>query len=135
MAYQALDCITSSDIEALGLPSEVAERFYQNLNEIIRNYSSATPETWQRVSKHLLEPDLPFSLHQMMYYGCYKGFGPDPPAWIPDPLVAVLSLARRRDPEEVVSNNVFVSLRFQSFKTELEDVETDLELLCSLEMG
>lgn len=85
MAYKALDCITSSDIEALGLPSEVAERFYQNLNEIIRNYGSATPETWQRVSKHLLDPDLPFSLHQMMYYGCYKDFGPDPPAWIPDP--------------------------------------------------
>lgn len=85
MAYKALDCITSSDIEALGLPSEVAERFYQNLNEIIRNYGSATPETWLRVSKHLLDPDLPFSLHQMMYYGCYKDFGPDPPAWIPDP--------------------------------------------------
>ncbi|CAL5372133.1 unnamed protein product [Camellia sinensis] len=85
MAYKALDCITSSHIEALGLPSEVAERFYQNLNEIIRNYGSATPETWQRVSKHLLDPDLPFSLHQMMYYGCYKDFGPDPPAWIPDP--------------------------------------------------
>lgn len=85
MAYKALDCITSSDIEALGLPSAVAERFYQNLNEIIRNYGSATPETWQRVSKHLLDPDLPFSLHQMMYYGCYKDFGPDPPAWIPDP--------------------------------------------------
>lgn len=84
MAYKALDCITSSDIEALGLPSEVAERFYQNLNEIIRNYGSATPETWQRVSKHLLDPGLPFSLHQMMYYGCYKDFGPDPPAWIPD---------------------------------------------------
>ncbi|GMP33156.1 hypothetical protein CsSME_00006599 [Camellia sinensis var. sinensis] len=88
MAYKALDCITSSDIEALGLPSEVAERFYQNLNEIIRNYGCATSETWQRVSKHLLDPDLPFSLHQMMYYGCYKDFGPDPPAWIPDPLVA-----------------------------------------------
>ncbi|GMP33155.1 hypothetical protein CsSME_00006599 [Camellia sinensis var. sinensis] len=85
MAYKALDCITSSDIEALGLPSEVAERFYQNLNEIIRNYGCATSETWQRVSKHLLDPDLPFSLHQMMYYGCYKDFGPDPPAWIPDP--------------------------------------------------
>ncbi|KAI8028645.1 putative acyl-activating enzyme 17, peroxisomal [Camellia lanceoleosa] len=66
MAYKALDCITSSDGEALGLPSEGAERFYQNLNEIIRNYGSATPETWQRVSKHLLDPDLPFSLHQMM---------------------------------------------------------------------
>ncbi|THG08659.1 hypothetical protein TEA_015529 [Camellia sinensis var. sinensis] len=86
MAYKALDCITSSDIEALGLPSEVAERFYQNLSEVIRNYGSATSETWQRVSKHLLDPDLPFSLHQMMYYGCYKDFGPDPPAWIPDPV-------------------------------------------------
>ncbi|XP_010497647.1 PREDICTED: probable acyl-activating enzyme 17, peroxisomal, partial [Camelina sativa] len=24
----------------------------------------------------------------MLYYGCYKDFGPDPPAWIPDPKVA-----------------------------------------------
>ncbi|XP_057465616.1 hexanoyl-CoA synthase [Actinidia eriantha] len=85
MAYKALDAVTASDIAALGVASEVAEGFYENLTETVRNYGPATPETWKRISKHLLTPDLPFSLHQMMYYGCYRDFGPDPPAWIPDP--------------------------------------------------
>ncbi|KAA8542327.1 hypothetical protein F0562_023537 [Nyssa sinensis] len=84
MAYKALDCITSSDIAALGVPSDVADRLYDNLTQIIRTYGPATPQTWQHISKHLLNPDLPFSLHQMMYYGCYRDFGPDPPAWLPD---------------------------------------------------
>ncbi|XP_059644423.1 probable acyl-activating enzyme 17, peroxisomal [Cornus florida] len=91
MAYKALDHITSSDISALGLPSEVAESIYENLTQIVRNYGSATPESWQRISKHLLNPDLPFSLHQMLYYGCYQDFGPDPPAWLPDPESANLT--------------------------------------------
>ncbi|PSR95738.1 Acyl-activating enzyme 17, peroxisomal like [Actinidia chinensis var. chinensis] len=85
MAYKALDSVTASDIAALGVASEVGEGFYENLTETVRNYGAATPETWKRISKHLLTPDLPFSLHQMMYYGCYRDFGPDPPAWIPDP--------------------------------------------------
>ncbi|CAK9147864.1 unnamed protein product [Ilex paraguariensis] len=88
MAYKALDCLSSSDIAALGIPSKAAEQFYQKLTEIVGNYGAATPETWQHVSKHLLNPELPFSLHQMMYYGCYKDFGPDPPAWLPDPELA-----------------------------------------------
>ncbi|KAA8541138.1 hypothetical protein F0562_025116 [Nyssa sinensis] len=91
MAYKPLDCISSSDIAALGVPSDVAEAFYENLNQIIRNYGTGTPQTWQHVSKHLLNPDLPFSIHQMMYYGCYRDFGPDPPAWLPDPENAKLT--------------------------------------------
>ncbi|KAG5522641.1 hypothetical protein RHGRI_034705 [Rhododendron griersonianum] len=85
MSYKSLDAISSADIAALGLPSEVADQFHQSLSEIVRNYGPATPETWRQISNQLLLPELPFSLHQMMYYGCYRGFGPDPPAWIPDP--------------------------------------------------
>ncbi|GMY15415.1 probable acyl-activating enzyme 17, peroxisomal [Fagus crenata] len=83
--YKALDHITSSDIEALGISAKLAERIHEKLNEIIRNYGPATPDTWQNICERILTPDLPFSFHQMMYYGCYKDFGPDPPAWIPDP--------------------------------------------------
>lgn len=83
--YKSLDSITASDIAALGIAPEVAERLHGRLAEVLRNYGSATPDTWRNISKHILSPDLPFSFHQVMYYGCYKDFGPDPPAWIPDP--------------------------------------------------
>ncbi|KAM7475410.1 hypothetical protein LguiB_022653 [Lonicera macranthoides] len=91
MAYKTLDCITSSDIAGLGIPPEVADKLHQNLAEIIHNYGTATPATWQHISKHLLTPELPFSFHQLMYYGCYTGFGPDPPAWLPDQETARLT--------------------------------------------
>ncbi|KAJ8452217.1 hypothetical protein Cgig2_006022 [Carnegiea gigantea] len=84
MSHKTLDCITVSDIEAQGIPSETAEKTHQKLAQIIRNHGSSSPQTWQCISKQLLNPDLPFSLHQMLYYGCYKDFGPDPPAWLPD---------------------------------------------------
>ena len=85
MAYKSLDSITASDIAALGIAPEVAERLHRRLAEVLRNYGPATPDTWRYVSTNILSPDLPFSFHQMIYYGCYKDFGPDPPAWMPDP--------------------------------------------------
>lgn len=85
MSYKSLDSISTTDIAALGLPSEVAGQFYRSLSEIVRNYGPATPETWRRISEKLLSPELPFSLHQMMYYGCYRDLMPDPPAWLPEP--------------------------------------------------
>lgn len=89
MAYKSLDSITRSDIESLGISGDVAAKLLLDLDEIIRHYGSATtpPETWIQISRRILHPNLPFSFHQMMYYGCYKDFGPDPPAWIPDPYV------------------------------------------------
>lgn len=83
--YKSLDSITTSDIVVLGIPEEEAEKLHQKLKEIIGNYGAATPQTWQLISKQLLSPDLPFSFHQTLYHGCYKDFGPDPPAWLPDP--------------------------------------------------
>ncbi|XP_010497106.1 PREDICTED: probable acyl-activating enzyme 17, peroxisomal [Camelina sativa] len=87
MTYKSLESITKSNIEALGISGDVSEKLLKDLHEILR--CSATPvETWVQVSRRILHPDLPFSFHQMLYYGCYKDFGPDPPAWIPDPKVA-----------------------------------------------
>ncbi|XP_022885617.1 probable acyl-activating enzyme 17, peroxisomal [Olea europaea var. sylvestris] len=82
--YKSLDCITVADISALGIPIEVADLIHGKLAGIIRDCGAGTPQTWQMICKQVLSPELPFSFHQMMYYGCYKEFGPDPVAWIPD---------------------------------------------------
>ena len=88
MGYKALDRITRSDIEeevGIVAAAGVAERIHERLTEIVRNYGADTPNTWRSICERVLSPDLPFSFHQMMYYGCYNGYGADPPAWIPDP--------------------------------------------------
>ncbi|MFS7911988.1 putative acetate--CoA ligase [Helianthus anomalus] len=84
MSYKPLDSVSISDIVDLGIPPETATQLHEKLTEIIKTYGSNTPETWTQISTRILDPDLPFSFHQMMYYGCYVDFGPDPPAWLPD---------------------------------------------------
>ncbi|XP_008244070.1 PREDICTED: probable acyl-activating enzyme 17, peroxisomal [Prunus mume] len=91
MAYKSLDRVTVSDVEALGIESETAKRLHAILTNIIQNYGPATPDTWRKITAHVLSPELPFSFHQMLYYGCYKDFGPDPPAWLPDSETANLT--------------------------------------------
>ncbi|XP_074371046.1 putative acyl-activating enzyme 17, peroxisomal isoform X1 [Apium graveolens] len=91
MAYKGLDCITSSDIEATGVTSQLAHEIYNKLINIIQIYGPATPDTWQSICTTILTPKLPFLLHQIMYYGCYNDFGPDPPAWIPAPDSAMIT--------------------------------------------
>ncbi|OMP06150.1 AMP-dependent synthetase/ligase [Corchorus olitorius] len=93
MVYKSLDSVTIKDIEASGVSSLLAAEIHRKVTEIVETCGAATPETWTRISKHVLNPNLPFSLHQMMYYGCYKDFGPDPPAWIPDTEGALLTNA------------------------------------------
>ncbi|KAF5818081.1 putative acetate--CoA ligase [Helianthus annuus] len=83
MSYKPLDSISISDIVDLGIPPETATQLHEKLTEIIKTYGSNTPETWTQISTRILDPGLPFSFHQMMYYGCYVDFGPDPPAWLP----------------------------------------------------
>ncbi|CAN8264901.1 unnamed protein product [Cochlearia groenlandica] len=123
MAYKSLDSITRSDIEALGISDDVAEKLLRDLREIIRqnNYGSATaPEIWVKIYRRILNPNLPFSFHQMMYYGCYKDFGPDPPAWIPDPKMASLTnvgrLLERRGREFLGENYTNPISSFSSFQ-------------------
>ncbi|KAK4749011.1 hypothetical protein SAY87_026460 [Trapa incisa] len=82
-AYRALDCISGSDIEAVGFSPEVAERLHDELQKILRSHGPASPATWRSISSRLLDPELPFALHQMLFYGCFRDFGPDPPAWTP----------------------------------------------------
>ncbi|KAF3594510.1 hypothetical protein DY000_02026257 [Brassica cretica] len=92
MPYKSLDSITRSDIEALGISDDVSYKLLRDLEDIILNHGSSTPpERWIEISRRILHPDLPFAFHQMMYYGCYKDFGSDPPAWLPDPKVASLT--------------------------------------------
>ncbi|CAL1369911.1 unnamed protein product [Linum trigynum] len=90
--YKSLDAISVADIQSLaGITPSLAQKFHAELAEIVRDHGAGTPATWTHISRRLLNPDLPFSLHQMMYYGCFKDFGPDPPAWSPDPASAILS--------------------------------------------
>nr|XP_043635574.1 probable acyl-activating enzyme 17, peroxisomal [Erigeron canadensis] len=103
MVYKSLDKICITDIvnvQGGGISSETATQLHNKLVEIIKEYGPATPQTWKQISTRILNPDLPFSFHQMMYYGCYLDFGPDPPAWLPDPddakLTNIGSLLERR---------------------------------------
>lgn len=85
MAYAALDRIWSEDIAAVGVASDEAEKLRVALREVLRESGSSGPEAWREISKRLLNPNLPFPFHQMLYYGCYKDYDSDtPPAWIPN---------------------------------------------------
>uniref|UniRef100_A0A2P2KZX1 Acyl-activating enzyme 17 family protein n=1 Tax=Rhizophora mucronata TaxID=61149 RepID=A0A2P2KZX1_RHIMU len=100
--YKALDAISVSEIQALGIPPAVAEKLHKDVADILTAVASPA-DTWAHISKRVLHPDLPFPFHQMMYYGCFKDFGPDPPAWLPDPdsarLTNVGQLLERRGKE------------------------------------
>ncbi|CAN1180408.1 Hexanoyl-CoA synthase [Linum perenne] len=91
MGYKSLDSISVSDIQALGIEPPLSEKLHSDLAEIVRNQSSGGSTTWTHISGRLLNPSLPFSFHQMMYYGCFLDFGPDPPAWSPDPENAIMT--------------------------------------------
>ncbi|KAL2340602.1 hypothetical protein Fmac_008542 [Flemingia macrophylla] len=103
MAHKSLSLITVSDIESLGIAREDAATLHQRLTEIIGIHGDNTPATWQLISNTLLRPELPFSFHQMLYYACYKDYGADAPAWVPDPdsaaLTNVWQLLERRGEE------------------------------------
>lgn len=91
MSYKALDEVAVADIEAQGIPSQSAEQIHRKLSQIIRDHGPGSPLTWKSISKDVLTPELPFSFHQMVYYGCYKDYGLDPPAWLPDSQYAISS--------------------------------------------
>ncbi|XP_019415489.1 PREDICTED: probable acyl-activating enzyme 17, peroxisomal [Lupinus angustifolius] len=91
MAYKLLSSITVSDIESLGISQEAATSLHERVSEIINTHGDDSPATWQSITRSILNPELPFSFHQMLYYSCFKDYGPDPPAWIPDPENAALT--------------------------------------------
>ncbi|KAF3329702.1 putative acyl-activating enzyme 17 [Carex littledalei] len=84
MAYQALDKISAEEISAVGVPADEAERLHVALGDIIQKHGTSGPATWREISSRMLTPELPFALHQMMYYGCYRAYASStPPAWTP----------------------------------------------------
>lgn len=85
MAYKSLSSISVTEIESLGIARDHAATLHQRLTELIAIHGTDTPATWQNITSNILNPELPFSFHQMMYYGCFKDYGLDPPAWLPDP--------------------------------------------------
>lgn len=95
MAYKSLSSISVSDIESLGIARDHAATLHLRLTELIEIHGNDTPATWHNITTNILGPELPFSFHQMLYYGCFKDFGPDPHAWIPDPeSVALTNVGR-----------------------------------------
>lgn len=93
MAYKAVAEVTAEEIAATGVPMEEAWRIHLGLRKVISERGGSGPEAWDAISKRLLSPTLPFPLHQMLYYGCYRDFGSNPPAaWIPDRYLLLLFL-------------------------------------------
>ncbi|CAN6448684.1 unnamed protein product [Victoria cruziana] len=95
MGIQSLQEISVSAIEELRIPSSDAVVLHEKLGKILRECGDSRVLAWKQISRNMLEPSLPFFFHQMMYYGCYKGWdsskkGP-PPAWIPDEGDALLT--------------------------------------------
>ncbi|XP_060204868.1 hexanoyl-CoA synthase-like isoform X2 [Lycium barbarum] len=89
--YKPLYSITVDDIQALGISSITAAQLHRKLTEVVATYGNDAIKTWQHISQHILTPDLPFPFHQLMYYGSYFHYGPDPPAWLPDTEAAKLT--------------------------------------------
>uniref|UniRef100_A0A7N0T1M9 AMP-dependent synthetase/ligase domain-containing protein n=1 Tax=Kalanchoe fedtschenkoi TaxID=63787 RepID=A0A7N0T1M9_KALFE len=82
--YKSLNDVAADDIIAAGVASPEAEKLLTELAKIVSECGSGGVETWGRISERILTPELPFAVHQMLYYGCYKDFGQDPPVWLPD---------------------------------------------------
>lgn len=84
--------MTAEEISALGFSSGESHSIYREVVEILEEHGASLPETWREISSRILTPDQPFSLHQMMFYGCYAEYQSDaPPAWIPKMEDAVLT--------------------------------------------
>uniref|UniRef100_A0A1D1XQL0 4-coumarate--CoA ligase n=1 Tax=Anthurium amnicola TaxID=1678845 RepID=A0A1D1XQL0_9ARAE len=83
--YKKLGEVTAEDIAAAGVPLDEAARVHEELARVLREAGAQPEATWRGVSAQVLRPDLPFALHQMLFYGCFVDYGSDtPPAWTPD---------------------------------------------------
>lgn len=83
--YKILDRLTSEDFSTFGFSSDESHSIYKELTAILEEHGASAPETWREISSRILTPDQPFTLHQMLFYGCYADYPSDtPPAWIPN---------------------------------------------------
>ncbi|MHC4799681.1 MAG: AMP-binding protein, partial [Planctomycetota bacterium] len=68
-----------------GMDANNAEAFIAKLIEIEPSLSAM--ETWQRISRHILQPGDPFDVHQYVHAAVFADWDPamgPAPAWIPD---------------------------------------------------
>ena len=77
--------LTVEQIIACGLDKAEASKIAESINRILPTQSSTA--CWQEISRHILTPQHPFALHQLLYETIYADFdrathGP-PPAWFP----------------------------------------------------
>ncbi|KDD73721.1 hypothetical protein H632_c1894p0, partial [Helicosporidium sp. ATCC 50920] len=90
MGVQELRQLTPSDVEARKLSPSDAEALINNLREALSSQDGVCDSVaWRTVSKHVLHPDMPFEVHELLYATCYSGWdaaarGP-PPMWVPEP--------------------------------------------------
>lgn len=134
MDYKSLSSISVSDIESLGISTDHAATLHHRLTELIGIHGADAPATWQSITTNILNPQLPFSFHQMLYYGCFKDYGPDPPAWLPDPKTVSLTnvgrLLERRGKEFLGSAYKDPITSFTDFhKFSLSNPEVQLQAL------
>ena len=77
--------LTVEQIIACGVDKAEASEIAETVNRILPTQSPAA--CWQEISRHILTPQHPFALHQLLYETVYADFdrathGP-PPAWFP----------------------------------------------------
>ncbi|HSW69879.1 MAG TPA: AMP-binding protein [Gammaproteobacteria bacterium] len=64
---------------------ETGEKFVQKINTILSTHSAES--AWQKISKKILTPELPFELHRFLFSVCYPDWRESPhqaAAWIAD---------------------------------------------------
>lgn len=77
--------LTVEQLAACGLEKSEALKIAETVNRLLSTQSPIA--CWSEISRHILTPQHPFALHQLLYEKVYAGFdrathGP-PPAWFP----------------------------------------------------
>ena len=77
--------LTVEQIIACGLDKAEASKMAESINRILPTQSPTA--CWQEISRHILTPQHPFALHQLLYETVYADFDRatygSPPAWFP----------------------------------------------------
>lgn len=69
----------------LGSDEETASAIVRSLSSIPADASA--PETWRHISRRILSPRVPFTVHRYLFRSVYREWGADqgpPPAWLPE---------------------------------------------------
>eukprot|EP00899_Mesostigma_viride_P003230 jgi/Mesvir1/12908/Mv25031-RA.1 len=79
-----------NDIEAaIGGPGDAARQTWQKLQRVLsqsRAVAQDRPGLWRKISKEILQPSLPWKLHESLYRATYRHWDTFPaPVWVPTP--------------------------------------------------